>query len=100
MTDQRNDEERDRTCGTCSHWQQPSGDRDEPYQHEPRPEGPTPWGWCGLIGLPEYGEVVTTTAYTKDGSDYVADLHTRSDFGCNLHDPAPSGDVQSQAGGA
>jgi hypothetical protein len=29
-------------------------------------------------------ETVTTLAFTQDGSEYAADLHTRSDFGCVL----------------
>lgn len=74
-------------CESCVHWKNPWDD--DPFDHvgsdlladpgdEPR------WGTCQLIGLAEFGEKVTLPAFTKDGSDYVADLHTRADFGCVL----------------
>lgn len=76
------------TCATCTHWRQ-SDDWNKPSpDNVPQPDRAN-WGWCDLIGLPEYGEVVTVTAYTKDGSDYKADLFTRSDFGCTLHQVKP-----------
>lgn len=78
------------TCATCTLWRRVAGD-DEWYIN-PRSTAPSdqPWGWCGLIGLPETCEAVTVTAYTQDGSDFIAYLHTRADFGCTLHEAPPS----------
>ena len=74
-------------CASCKHWEQvwADGSRDYDKGAGKIPEADRPeWGVCGLIQMPDYSETVTTLAFTQDGSDYEADLHTRSDFGCVL----------------
>lgn len=79
-------------CGTCKHWQPvwtgTQFDWDANAGCIPD-EDVKEWGWCRKITMPEMFEQVPegTKAFTKDGSDYRADLHTRSDFGCVLAEP-------------
>lgn len=87
----------DHRCRTCAHWENPwtadypGGDI---YNTAVVPEADVPrWGTCTEIGLAssfEYSHNYPLTAFTRDASDYVADLHTRDDFGCTLwtdHEP-------------
>jgi len=83
------------TCATCKHWRHvPKSELGpaDPWPDKVTGEDEPRWGWCNLIGLPGYGETTDLSAYTQDGSDYRADLHTRDDFGCTLHnsDEMPS----------
>ncbi len=77
-------------CASCKHWQQVWNDpASKAYVHGNAAEKipadkRTEWGVCEAIGMPEMAETVTTLAFTQDGSEYMADLHTRSDFGCVL----------------
>ena len=78
-------------CQTCEHWRNPwTNWSDGPVDEV---EEPSTWGTCTAISLhdpydtPKAGPDVL--AFTKDGSNYRADLHTRSDFGCVLWAASP-----------
>lgn len=73
-------------CASCKHWQNPWDDPGSGTSKIPDDDRPR-WGVCALIDMPDYSEKTTTIAFTQDGSDYAADLHTRDDFGCVLHEP-------------
>lgn len=90
-------------CGSCLHWNDPwsHGADDDRYTLSRRVVGSDSdatevpvesdghrWGSCRLIDMPDYGETVTRPAFTQDGSDYIATLYCRSDFGCVLYEPA------------
>lgn len=77
-------------CGSCVHWQNPWVDAYLHIGKVPREEHPR-WGTCQKITLPDaFGTVdADVVAFTQDGSDYTADLHVRSDFGCKLWEAKP-----------
>lgn len=79
-------------CETCKHWKNPwtEGEHSLAGSHVAVEEHPR-WGTCQLIGLPEFAARLDhdVKAFTQDGSEYVADLHVRSDFGCILHESKP-----------
>lgn len=79
----------ERTCATCIHWDPPDLAAQWHDWDKVPEQDMTRWSVCELIGMPDYGEVCTTTAFTQDGSDYKATLHARSDFGCTLHEAKP-----------
>lgn len=66
-----------KNCGTCKHWQ--------------RPESNQLHGVCGAIPMTEKHnpepECLNALAYTEDMERYASNLHTKSDFGCVLHEP-------------
>lgn len=89
------------TCETCAHWSDDWSDDDtDPGQHhwwngptlysdsgEPmhdsgyRPiAAPGKWGHCTKVD--EFGPRAASRFYVVDGSEYMASLYTRSDFGC------------------
>ena len=74
-------------CGSCQHWHNPWTDepRDD-YVSASSVDEPARWGTCDGVGLIDRHERVPgdVMAFTRDASDYVADLHTRDDFGCAL----------------
>lgn len=81
-------------CVSCKHWQNPWDDPGTGTDKIPVDDRPR-WGVCALIDMPDYSEKTTTIAFTQDGSDYAADLHTRDDFGCVLHDPSTATEERS-----
>lgn len=88
------------TCGTCTHWQAPGGEDwrntvrlarlpgeslRELDAREHRAEAL--FGECQAITmLDTYGKQAEPLplAYTRDASDYRADLFTQAEFGCSL----------------
>jgi hypothetical protein len=66
-------------------WNGADFDWDPDSKHIPD-EDRKEWGWCEKITMPDTFEKVVegTKAFTMDGSEYRATLHTRSDFGCVL----------------
>lgn len=66
------------TCETCKHWAVPSG---------------RPWGLCSRgksrDGLQEDPD---TLAWAESWLDDPADLLTRPDFGCVMHEAKEEGD--------
>lgn len=81
------------TCETCTHWKRYADVDDWDLRDIAwSVEDPISWGHCQLIGLHDtYGGKVEggVRAYTRDGSEYRADLFTRSDFGCVEHAETP-----------
>lgn len=97
-------------CGTCKHWEQfdvgwridlsltlIEGETEatkyavgSPYQERVRLAEQS-YGKCSLIsllhGYEDVDESELPLAFTKDGSDYQAYLHTREEFGCVLQEP-------------
>jgi hypothetical protein len=102
-----------RSCATCKHWLSDQGEQydwrvrirltllpgesqedrwehDSPYeQRAARVE--RSYGLCKKIDLldsyDEVSEDELPLAFTKDGSDYKANLYTRAEFGCAAHEP-------------
>jgi hypothetical protein len=77
-------------CGDCVHWQNPWTDDDQTRGWMTVEKAQQPrWGTCQKISLTyrraDLAEDVT--AFTMDGSEFMADLYTRDDFGCTLHQP-------------
>lgn len=89
-------------CGSCRHWRPPE-ERDDFRQvlrvypidgDYDRVRGISDtvdrmFGTCGAIQLGDEirEDEAIPFAVTKDGSDYMADLFTRREFGCALHEP-------------
>jgi hypothetical protein len=71
------------TCATCRHW----GTEAYTYYAD---DGPSEPGHriCGKIGLLNDSlKQVEVRAFTIDGSGYLAELWTQSDFACVLWEP-------------
>jgi hypothetical protein len=65
------------TCGTCKHL------GDEVSDYHDGDYGPTGYHKCNLIDLDRKEQKVPPVlAYAQDGSDYVAVLCVRTEFGC------------------
>lgn len=78
----------DTSCKTCKHWSDPWSV--EQFTFTPSDvDEPVRWGTCTRIGLVDRHDHVggDVLAFTRDASDYIADLHTRDDFGCVLWEP-------------
>lgn len=93
------------TCETCAHWKDDwADDHDGGQWHYT--QGPTlysdggeamhdadfhpviapgRWGHCEKVD--EFGPRKDSKFYVVDGSEYVASLYTRSDFGCTEYEP-------------
>lgn len=85
-------------CGTCAHWLAiPVGNYDlvprsidhHPYTYEGDDDEPGrpadgAWGYCGRVA--EFWPAPAGRFYVIDGSEYMAKLGTRSDFGCVEHE--------------
>jgi hypothetical protein len=87
------------TCETCAHWaddwhdeyDDPAlglrDDNGEPLHNADfsmvRAEGT--WGHCTKVDM--FGPRKASKFYVVDGSEYVAALYTRSDFGCTEWEP-------------
>ena len=78
-------------CGTCKHWERLQYEWQGPIapiildsrKQENNWHGekaPGEWGWCKKAG--EFGPKRSDRFYVVDGSEYIASLRTRSDFGC------------------
>lgn len=100
----------DGRCGGCKHWEQTDTDWrlrldlklnegetqenkydiDGPYQERVR-RAEQKFGRCNKITLldswEEHDENNLPVAFTRDASDYQADLYTKSEFGCVLQEP-------------
>lgn len=92
------------TCSTCKHWNSDRTDfrsavstwalRDLPPGHKLQMEidGDRLYGLCQAVQLgpwePEQGQTLADAplAIAVDGSEYRADLLTRAEFGCVLHE--------------
>lgn len=90
----------DGRCGTCRHWA--TIDLDDPWERKPAlydengervrdaeyEDVPAPgrWGWCQRVA--EFGPDKASRFYVVDGSEYMAKLGTREDFGCVEHEPS------------
>jgi hypothetical protein len=84
------------TCATCVHWlslEAGIGTTDDwklsddarPFDERNKPvEGPA-WGYCTRVAVIHVNDPATRF-YVIDGSDYLAKLGTRSDFGCIEHE--------------
>lgn len=81
-------------CGSCKWWTLTTSEDiwDRPHlrgedgeklttggYYEPVP-APGAWGKCERAG--QFGPKASDRFYVIDGSEYVADLNTRDDFGC------------------
>ena len=88
------------TCANCKWWGTAPDEHDdwrmttEPTIQrktidEPRVPAPGPWGWCKKVDTFGPGSPATRF-YVIDGSDFLAALSTRGDFGCVEHEPNPA----------
>lgn len=75
-------------CGSCEFWKQTYPDPVPDLGWRAEGEyGDTvaPWGLCDAAQ--NWGPKPGARFYTKDASEYRADLFTRTDFGCVEHIP-------------
>lgn len=98
-------------CGSCKHWDENAAKRDwrlrinltllpgEEESHRYQADTPLQqrtaraeqqYGRCSKIGLlnefDEISEDDLPLAFTKDASEYKADLYTKAEFGCVLYE--------------
>lgn len=67
------------TCGTCKHL----GTEIREWDREERKVVPSGYFECGLLTLArKEGRGPAVLAYAQDGSEYVAVLCVRNEFGC------------------
>lgn len=72
-------------CGACRHWDTGAeAKRIQRVRTELSGKDAQRYGTCRAVTL---GYTDSAVAFTQDGSDYMADLHTREDFGCVLFEP-------------
>jgi hypothetical protein len=78
---------RKRICQTCKHWTPPK--EFEPQFDQSDEEYPNGRGVCEritMIGDSARPVPKTALAHVEDGSYYKAELHTKPEFGCVLHE--------------
>ena len=75
-------------CETCKFWQASEHETGSNFGLGRCKAAPMFWDattWdeeCNRVMLPEYAD---TKAFVQDGSDYIAKLLTKPDFGCVMH---------------
>ena len=79
-------------CATCKFWREPNSQYDVGVGMGLRKCWTVPMFW-NATDWDEDGsrtfdaKYANTTAFVQDGSDYKADLYTKAEHGCTMHQP-------------